>query len=63
MTARAKKKLQTFHAMMMVTRMEEWCVDAKNVEEAKMLLAAGEGHRCSWGDAIQVDLTRLFENH
>lgn len=35
MTARTKNKLQTFHATMIVTRTEEWCVDATSVEEAK----------------------------
>lgn len=63
MAARAKKKVRTFHATMVVTRLEEWCVDATNAQEAKVLLAAGEGHRCNLGDAIHVELDRLFDNH
>ncbi len=34
MTSRAKKKLQTYHAMMTVTRTEEWCVVAAALELA-----------------------------
>lgn len=63
MTARAKKKVETFHATMVVTRIEEWCVDATNAEEAKALLAAGEGHRCDSGDAIHVEVHRLLDDH
>lgn len=61
--AKAKPKSQTFHAMMQVTRTEEWCVEASSIEEAKVLLAAGEGHRCSTGDALHVELGQLFDNH
>jgi hypothetical protein len=28
---------------MLVTRAEEWCVEAENAEEARRLLAGGEG--------------------
>jgi hypothetical protein len=63
MPSQAKKKTQTYHAMMTVTRTEEWCVDASSVEEAKALLAAGEGHRCNIGDAVHVELGQLFDNH
>ena len=45
-----KTRLKTFHATMVVTRIEEWCVDAESPEEAKVLLAAGQGHRCHLGD-------------
>jgi hypothetical protein len=61
MAARAKKKTQTFHATMVVTRTQEWCVDASSPEEAKVLLAAGEGHRCHLGDTIHVKLDSLFD--
>jgi hypothetical protein len=62
MAAGAKKKAETFHATMLVTRLEEWCVDASNAEEAKVLLAAGEGHRCNLGDVIHIELNRFFDN-
>jgi hypothetical protein len=61
MAAQAKKH-QTFHAMMTVTRTEEWCVDAASADEAKILLSAGEGHRCNIGDALHVELGQLFDN-
>ncbi len=61
--ARAKKKLQTFHATMVVTRTEEWCVEAESAEEARALLEAGEGHRCTGGDAVHVELHALHISH
>jgi hypothetical protein len=30
---------KTFHATMVVTRLEEWCVEAETPEEARALLA------------------------
>jgi hypothetical protein len=63
MTAQArKKKVQTFHATMIVTRTEEWCVEAESAEEAAMLLAAGEGHRCHSGDAHHVEIGQLHKD-
>lgn len=59
MAARPKKKLQTFHATMMVTRAEEWCVDAASADEARSLFEAGQGHRCTAGDAMHVELGEL----
>jgi len=35
-----KTRLKTFHATMVVTRIEEWCVGAESSEEAKVLRAA-----------------------
>ena len=34
-------ELKTYHATMLVTRIEEWCVEAESPEEARELLAAG----------------------
>jgi len=34
-------ELKTYHATMLVTRAEEWCVEADSPEEARELLAAG----------------------
>lgn len=62
MAARTKLKTQTYHAAMVVTRTEEWCVDASSPEEAMALLMAGEGHRCHLGDALHVELGQLFDN-
>ena len=62
MPAQRKPKLQTFHATMVVTRHEEWCVDAESTEEAEALLAAGQGHRCSPGEAIHIEFARLHRD-
>ena len=45
-------QLRTFHATMLVTRAEEWCVEAESAEEARELLAAGQGHRCHLGERL-----------
>ena len=63
MARRAKKKLNTYHATMIVTRTEEWCVDAASEEEALELLQAGEGHRCDTGAAEHVELGELHTSH
>ena len=55
-----KTKTQTYHATMLVTRTEEWCVEAATPEEAKALLEAGEGHRCTLGEICCVELSEIF---
>jgi hypothetical protein len=46
--------LKMFHATVLVTRAEEWCVEAETAEEARELLSQGEGHRCSsWGPSTR----------
>ena len=60
-TTARKPKTQTFHATMVVTRTEEWCVEAESAEEAAALLAAGEGHRCHYGDAVHRELGQLHK--
>jgi hypothetical protein len=57
--ARARARLKTFHATMVVTRREEWCVDAQTPAEAKALLAAGQGHRCHLGDCLHMELEAM----
>jgi hypothetical protein len=57
-TAR-QPKLKTFHATVVVTRAEEWCVEAETVDEAKALLAAGQGHRCHIGDRLHLEVEKL----
>lgn len=63
MARRAQKKLKTYHATMIVTRTEEWCVDAASVEEAQALLEAGQGHRCDSGSVDYVELGELHTSH
>jgi len=41
--ATVKRKLKTFYASLHVTRIEDWCVEAETAEEARALLARGEG--------------------
>jgi hypothetical protein len=54
-------KPRLFHARMVVTRVEEWCVEAKTPEEAEMLFASGAGHRCTPGESVQVELEQLID--
>ena len=51
--------LRTFHATMLVMRAEEWCVEAETAEEARELLAAGQGHRCHLGERLQFEVDRV----
>jgi hypothetical protein len=55
-------KPRLFHAKMLVTRVEEWCVEAETAEQARALLAAGVGHRCTPGESVQVELETLLED-
>jgi|GEM_PF-3370833 hypothetical protein len=55
-------KLRLFHARMLVTRLEEWCVEAASAEEASALLASGAGHRCTPGESVQVELETLLDD-
>ncbi len=56
-----KTKTRLFHAKMLVTRLEEWCVEADSAEAARELLAAGAGHRCAPGESIQIELEHLLD--
>ena len=60
-TLKRQSKLKTFHAMMLVTRAEEWCVEAETAEEARQLLAGGEGHRCHLSDCVQLELQHMLD--
>jgi hypothetical protein len=51
-----------FHARMLVTRVEEWCVEATTPHEARALLTAGAGHRCTPGESIQVEFEQLLDD-
>ena len=57
--AKEKSHLKTFHATMAVTRLEEWCVEAESADEARLLLAAGQGHRCHMGDCLHIELEAM----
>ena len=57
-----RAKTQTYHATMLVTRTEEWCVQATSPEEAQALFESGEGHRCSPGEICCVELNEILSN-
>jgi len=57
----ADQKPRTYHATMLVTRAEESCVEASSPEEARALLAAGEGHRCQPGECIHAEIEQLLD--
>ena len=52
---------------MLVTRAEEWCVEAESPEEARELLATGAGYRCHLGDCVHVEVESVecltWRNH
>jgi hypothetical protein len=52
--------LQIFHATMLVTRTEEWWVQAESLEEAQALLAAGKGHRHTVGELLHVEVSPML---
>ena len=54
-------KTRLFHARMLVTRVEEWCVEAETLEQARGLLAAGAGYRCTPGESIQVEIDSVLD--
>ncbi len=60
-TSKQRPKLRTYHATMLVTRAEEWCVEAASAEEARELLATGQGHRCHFGDVLQFEIERMLD--
>ena len=51
-----------FHATMVVTRAEEWWIEAETAEEARALLASGRGHHAALGERVHVELEELLED-
>ena len=51
-----KPSLATHHATMLVTRLEEWCVEASSAAEARELFDAGAGYRCHLGECVHVEV-------
>jgi hypothetical protein len=47
---------------MIVTRIEEWCVEAETAEQARQLLTAGHAHRCHLGDRIHAEIQNLRDD-
>jgi hypothetical protein len=59
---RPEQRLKTFHARVLVTRAEEWWVEAHSTEEAEALLAAGQGHHAALGERLHVELEEILED-
>jgi hypothetical protein len=59
---RPRPQPKVFHAAMLVTRAEEWWVEADTVEEARALFTAGHGHHSSFGERVHVELEELLED-
>ena len=57
----AQPKTRLFHARMLVTRVEEWCVEAETAEEARALLVSGAGHRSAPGESVHIELESLLD--
>jgi hypothetical protein len=57
----SKRRRKVFYASVLVTRVEEWFVEADCAEEARALFAAGEGHRSTSGERIHLEVERLLE--
>jgi hypothetical protein len=59
---KSKPQPKVFHAAMLVTRAEEWWVEADTAEEARALFASGWGHHAALGERVHVELEELFED-
>ena len=47
---------------MLVTRAEQWWVEAETAEEAQALLASGQGHHCELGERVYVELEGMLDD-
>ena len=54
-------ELRTFCATLLVTRAEEWWIEAETAEEAQALFASGEGHHAALGERVHVELEEMLE--
>jgi hypothetical protein len=50
-----------FHATVLVTRAEQWWVEAESADQARMLLASGQGHHVALGERVHVELEELLD--
>jgi hypothetical protein len=59
---RPRPQPKVFHATMLVTRAEEWWIEAESAEEARALLASGQGHHAALGERVHLELEELLED-
>jgi hypothetical protein len=59
---RPRPQPKVFHATMLVTRAEEWWIEAESAEEARALLVSGQGHHAALGERVHLELEELFED-
>ena len=59
---RQQPRLRTFHATMLVTRVEQWWVEAESAEEAQELFASGQGHHAAVGERVHVELGTMSDD-
>jgi len=57
-----RPQLKTFHARLIVTRAEDWWVEAHSAEEAEALLASGQGHHAALGERLHIELEELIDS-
>jgi hypothetical protein len=57
-----KPALKTFHATMLVTRVEQWWVEAETSAEARALLASGQGHHFEGGERVYFELGEMLDD-
>ena len=50
-----------FRATVLVTRAEQWWVEAQTAEEAQALLAAGQGHNTGHGERVHVEVATVVD--
>jgi hypothetical protein len=57
---KGRPRRKAFYGTLLVTRAEEWWVEAENAEEAEALLASGQGQRAALGECVAVELQTLL---
>lgn len=59
--SKPQSKPKAFHAIVRVTRTEEWFVEAATAEEARKLLESGHGHRLQVGECSHFEIDQLID--
>ena len=51
-----------FHATVLVTRVEQWWVEAETAEAAQELLAGGQGHHAALGERVHIEVEAMLDD-